>query len=357
MTTGERFVLGGDVGATKIDLAVFAFSDSPSDAGGTPRTSSGAPGPRIVHDARVAVRADVPFERVVVDFLGATLGDAGPRPELACFGVAGPVQEGVARGVNLPWAVDASVIAEATGIASVELRNDLETTAAGVLALPPESLRTIWPGVERPGTKGVIAAGTGLGQSYLFFDGERHLPAATEGGHVDFAPRDEVEAGLLLYLLERYDRVSYERVVSGLGLGDLARYFAERRGIPFADGVARRITKAEETGEDPNAVISEAGLAGSCPACAAALDRFCSLYGAQAGNLALTVMSVGGIYVAGGIAPKILPKLEEGPFLRSLQEKGRYVEFMREIPVHVVLDPRTSLLGAGRIARVAATGG
>jgi len=331
----ERFVLGGDVGATKIDLAIFGFrADSGDEL-------------RIVRDAREPVRPDVPFERVVADFLAAG-GDA--IPERACFGVAGPVRDGVARGVNLPWAVDAAVIAAATGLARVALRNDLETTAAGVLALPADRRRTIWPGVERPGTKGVIAAGTGLGQSYLFWDGERHLPAATEGGHVDFAPRDELEAGLLAYLLERHDRVSYERVLSGPGLGDLARYFAERRGVPFADDVAELLRTAPERGEDPNALIGEAGVAGFCPACTAALDRFCDLYGAQAGNLALTVMAIGGIYVAGGIAPKILPKLEEGPFLRSLQGKGRYVDFMREIPVHVVLEPRTSMLGAGRIA-------
>jgi len=231
-------------------------------------------------------------------------------------------------------------------LGSEQTLNDLEGAGYGVLALGPEESVVLQAGVQRQGNMAVIAAGTGLGEAILVRTGEGYHVVASEGGHADFGPRTDLEAALLGSLRREYGRVSYERLLSGPGLQNIYRFLRD-------SGVATepewlRVRMAEE---DPAAVISEVGLAADHPLCAQALDLFVSVYGAEAGNLALKAFALGGVYVAGGIAPKILPKLEDGTFIAAFVDKGRLADLMRSLPVRVVLNPRIALLGAATVAR------
>ena len=228
----------------------------------------------------------------------------------------------------------------------MRLLNDLEATAYGALTLPADKLLALNAGVARPGNRAVIAAGTGLGQALLFWDGSRHVPVATEGGHTDFAPHDDLEIELLRYLTAQYGgHVSYERLVSGHGLVNIFRFLDEVRRLPVADDTRRRLAN-----EDPAAVIGELGISGACSTAAAAVERFVSIYGAQAGNLALTVMATGGVYIGGGNANKLLPVMTSGRFVERFIAKGRYERLMREIPVWIIRDPEAGLHGAAHVA-------
>jgi glucokinase len=228
--------------------------------------------------------------------------------------------------------------------------NDLETTAYGILFLKPEELECLHRGEPRRGNRAVIAAGTGLGQAILFWDGQRYRPSATEGGHVDFAPRNDFEAGLFLFLRRRFPRVSYERVLSGPGLLNIFQYL-ESCGRPVEPAIAGRMKE-----EDPGAVIGQAGMDGTSAICAEALDVFVSVYGSQAGNLGLSAMAVGGIYVGGGIVTRILPRIVAGPFMEAFRDKGRSSVLLERMPVHAVLNDRASLIGASRVALEMAAG-
>jgi len=325
----SKILLAGDVGASKADLALYAIGSDGSL--------------RPLRGARLPTREAASLPALLERFLGKD----SPTPVLVSLGVAGPVVDGVARGVNLPFEASAAELAAATGSERVQLLNDLEAMAYGTLFVEPSQVTTLHAGRARDGNRGVIAAGTGLGQAFLFFDGERYHPCATEGGHVDFAPRDELEFGLLQYLKPRYGRVSYERVLSGPGLYHLFSYLVEELGRSPSDHVRRRI----DEGEDPNAVVGEAGVSGQCAVCEEAVGRFVSFYGTQAGNLALTVMATGGVWVGGGIVTRIVAKLASGGFLDAFRSKGRYVSFMEEIPVHVLLDPHVGLRGAAHAGR------
>ncbi len=249
-----------------------------------------------------------------------------------------------------PWIVDATALARAIGVGTLHLLNDLEAAAWGVAQLGPEDVLVLNEGAPNAsGNAAVIAAGTGLGQAGLYWDGAMHRPFATEGGHADFAPRSRLEAELLLYLLARFPRVSCERVLSGPGLHniyDFLRDTGQARESPAVRGAMER--------GDPSAVIAEAGLAGSCALCGRALDLFVSLYGAQAGNLALTMLATGGVFVGGGIAPKIRARLAGPAFMEAFTAKGRFADTLRAVPVRVVLDPHVGLKGAARYAAVAA---
>jgi glucokinase len=246
---------------------------------------------------------------------------------------------------NLPWKVEAESLAAEIGCNGVRLMNDLETTAYGALFLGPDELLTLNEGVPRRTHRAVIAAGTGLGQAILFWDGQRYRPTATEGGHIAFAPRNEREMGLLRYLLERYDRVSYERVLSGPGLSHIFDYLRRDAGLPVAPSVLERMKT-----EDPNAVIGESALAGTCRTCEEAVDMFVSLYGAQAANLALSAMALGGVYVGGGIVTKLLPKVKAGAFMEAFTDVGRFKPLLSETSVQVILNSKASLLGAAEAA-------
>jgi glucokinase len=320
-------VLAGDVGGTKTNLALYA----------------------IDRDRRLSLVREQQFhsadysglEKVVRQFL------AGSREKIAAaaFGVAGPVLNGRVKTTNLPWVVRATSLARAIGSARVRLLNDLEATAYGGLFAGRKDVEWLAAGSKRAGNIAVIAAGTGLGQALLYWDGERHRPVATEGGHADFAPRNDKELALLVYLQKRFARVSYERVLSGPGLVNIFSFLADELGRPVSPEVRARLER-----EDPGAVIGEAGLAGACSTCREAVDTFVSIYGAQAGNLALTVMATGGVLVGGGIAVKLLRKMKGDAFVAAFVDKGRYREFMSRIPIGVLLDPKTALVGAGHAA-------
>jgi glucokinase len=265
------------------------------------------------------------------------------RIERGCFGVAGPVQNGYVKTTNLAWPVDAKSVARVLEIRRVGLVNDLYANAYGIADLGPDDIATLREGdPSMGGNAAVISAGTGLGEAGLFWDGHRYHVFASEGGHTDFGPRDEDEAALYAHLARNHAHVSYERVCSGMGLVAIHDFLAVREGV----GVGRTDASA----------ITKAALDGSDPVCARALDMMVRIYGAEAGNLALKLLATGGIYVGGGIAPRILTKLQEGSFLEALDDKGRFAGLLSHIPVHVILNDRTALLGAARLARGHAPG-
>lgn len=320
-------ILAGDIGGTKTNLALV-------------REESGRFTLHAVESYPSRERAD--FRGILREYRAA-------HPAViahAAFGIAGPVMDGRCEATNLPWVVDAREISADLGVQHAGLLNDLEATAYGVLRLPPEDLLVLNPGVPaKRGAIGVIAAGTGLGEGGLFWDGEGYRALPTEGGHTDFAPRNELEIDLLRFLLRSYDRVSYERIVSGPGLVDIYRFFLERSGAPAPSWLAAELESGEAA-----AAVSLAGMEGRDETCRLALGLFVSLYGAEAGNLALKLLARGGVYVAGGIAPKILPAIRTGAFLDAFRSKGRFASLLSAVPVHVVLNQRTAMLGAAHYA-------
>jgi glucokinase len=319
-------ILAGDIGGTKVQLALY---------------DEGADARKPVRDGRLASRDHATLADGLRAFLGA------PEPELSrvVLGVAGPVVDGRCVATNLPWTVEAAALSAEFGEARVELINDLEATAWGIGVLGEDDLLTLQRGADIAGNRALIAAGTGLGEGVLVHRAGTWTPTPSEGGHCDFAPRDHFEDGLLLWLRRRHGHVSYERVLSGPGLADLHRFLRETGRGEEPEAWARRFDAAE----DPAAVVTEAAADG-CPRARLALERFVSIYGAEAANLALKTLALGGVYVAGGIAPRLLPLLREGGFLRGFRDKGRLGPLLERIPVRVVLDPRAPLWGAARVA-------
>lgn len=269
----------------------------------------------------------------------------GAKVDAAAVAIAGPVVDGRSETPNLPWIVEREGLAQALGTGRVELLNDLAATALGIAELDASRLATLNEGRDRGGTIAVIAAGTGLGEAALVADGERRIAMPSEGGHADFGPGDETEVALLGFLSKRHGHVSWERVVSGPGLCAIHEFL-----VQSGRGEASAALAARMAAGDPAAAIAEAALAGDDPAAGAALDMFVRLYGAEAGNLALKVLATGGVYLAGGIAPKILPRLRSGPFLEGFLGKGRHAGLLAAMPVQVILDPGAALLGAARRA-------
>ncbi len=261
----------------------------------------------------------------------------------ATFGVAGPVREGVSvETTNLAWPVSGPSVARLLGLPRVELLNDLVANAYGIAALGSEDLHVLSEGDPKAtGNAAVISAGTGLGEAGLFWDGERHHPFASEGGHGDFGPRDDDEIDLWRWVYAKYGHSSYERVCSGMGLVNIYEFLRERSTEPEPNWLREEMVE-----RDAGAVISRAALDGEDQVCVRALDMMVSIYGAEAGNLALKIMATHGVYLGGGIAPKILPKLEDGTFMRSFADKGRFVPLLGRIPVYVITNDRTALLGA-----------
>ncbi len=319
-------VLAGDIGGTKTALAVYAVG--PDDR---------AAAPTLVREQTFPSGDFAGLEQVIAEF--SPPGSA--RIDAAAFGIAGPIVDDAVNTTNLPWHLTRAGLSAALGGAPVRLMNDLESTAYGALFLGDDELTTLHAGVARPGHRAVIAAGTGLGQGLLYWTGREHVAVATEGGHADFAPRDATQDRLLDFLRRRFGHVSYERIVSGPGLHNVFEFVDQELGKPVAPEVRTRMTS-----DDPSAVIGQAAVAGTCIACREAVGIFLDVYGAQAGNLALTVMATGGVYVGGGIAPKLLSLVRDGTFVRAFLDKGRYASLMREIPVRVILNARTGLVGA-----------
>ncbi len=319
-------VLVGDIGGTKTVLAI-----AETDAAGI----------RLIGERRYASRDFASLEEVVVRFFAETGGTC----ESAAFAVAGPVQDDRSEITNLPWAPSARHLEQALGLGTVRLLNDLEVMAWGIAALGPDDLEVLHPGEPNPvGNACVAAAGTGLGEAGLYWDGACHRPFATQGGHADFAPRDDRELALLLRLRGRYGYVSWERLVSGMGIADSYDFLREWRGAGSADPVR------EVAAEDKAAAIAAAAADGSCPVCTETMQLFMDFYGREAGNLALKHMAVGGVYLGGGIAPKNLDLLRRGHFLEAFFDKGPMTALMRRMPVKVILEQRAPLFGAARFA-------
>lgn len=321
-------VLAGDIGGTKTHLALFS-----------------------VHREKLrseSVRT-FPSKRYsgLVPVLKEFLATEQTKIDSACFGIAGPVVDGTVKTPNLPWMIDTVELRHALKLDAVSLLNDLEAGAYGIFTLNNDEFCTLNEGtIRQSGNKALIAAGTGLGQAILHDDGRHFHPLASEGGHADFAPRDELEIELLRYLIGRFGHVSYERVISGPGLFNIYRFFKESRGVEEPKSLTDQFAAAD----DPSAVISKAALAKEAEICVKSLELFVSIYGAEAGNLALRAKSVRGLYIGGGIAPKILAKLKDETFMRAFVDKGRYTDLLTAIPVQVVLNDQAALRGAAYYA-------
>jgi glucokinase len=320
-------LLAGDVGGTKTDLALF---------------SGEAPVLVLLHERVLASREFESLEAAIARFVG----DAGQRTiDAACFGVAGPVVDGRCTATNLPWHIDERRLVEEIPARRVRLLNDLEAAAHGVLTLAGASLRALQPGIPRRGNIALIAAGTGLGEAIIVQDGGGPARViATEGGHADFAPRDEVQDALLRFLRKQFGRVSYERVLSGPGLVNIYRFLREAGVAPEAPAVAAGMTRA-----DPGVAITEAALGGDALA-GKTLELLVTIYGAEAGNLALKALATGGVMIGGGIAPHIAERLAAGGFMAAFRDKGRLTPLLEAMPVHVVMETRAPVLGAARVA-------
>lgn len=264
-----------------------------------------------------------------------------------CFGIAGPVKKGKSQATNLPWLVDSEVLMGELQIEKVALINDLEANAYGLNMLEKDELYTLNAGdPEAEGNQAMVSAGTGLGEGGIFYDGKRHIPFASEGGHADFAPRNETEDELLRFLRKKFGHVSYERILSGPGLYNLYQFVVETKKERETEENLKKI----QEGDSPR-LISEMGLSGASKACTKTLEFFASIYGSEAGNISLKMLALGGIYLGGGIAPKLLTILKRGDFMRSFTEKGRFSKLLEQIPVHVVLNDNTALLGATYYAK------
>jgi glucokinase len=323
----SRKVLAGDVGGTKTDLGLFSVEGCRL---------------RTVREERFINKDYKGPGDVIKEFLGS---NSAREIAAATLGVAAPVEGNKASLTNISWIIDGEDIKERFGIKKVELINDLVATGWGLPLLSTGDLVVLQQGMPRKGNAALIAAGTGLGETILFWDGTTLTPSASEGGHTDFAPRDPIETGLLEFLIKRYGHVSYERVLSGTGLKNIYDFLKESKGLKESPGLNERFEK-----EDPASVISDEAEKGGDETCREALESFISIYGAEAGNLALKAMAVGGVYVGGGIAPKIIKPLKKGGFMEAFTFKGRFKGFLTNIPVYVILNARTALLGAAHHA-------
>ena len=338
-------ILAGDIGGTKTTLALFEWKSERVDP---------------VREQTFASADYKALGEILEEFLlpPATLkqeeetGEAAPEPEpppsieAACFGVAGPVIENTSKTTNLPWVVDGADLSKRFSIPHVRLLNDLEATAYGLLVLTPEETEVLNAG-SPPATRGamaLIAAGTGLGEAILYWDGTTYKPMPSEGGHCSFAPTSELEMELLRHVRTHHTHVSYERVLSGMGLHAIYEFLRDtKRNEPT--WLAEKLKV-----EDPPAVIAEAGLKKQAEIAVQALEMFAAIYGAEAGNLALKALALEGVYVGGGIAPKLLAKLKDGTFMKAFTHKGRYKKLLGAIPVRVITNPKAALLGAASVA-------
>ena len=320
-------VLAGDIGGTNARLAIVAV-----DGGRA----------RIEREQRSASQEAPGLAPIVRRFLG----EADRSLEGACFGVPGRVVDGVWRTPNLPWTINERELAAAIGIFHTSVINDFAAVGHGLALLGPDDIETLHRGEPiAHGPVALIGAGTGLGEAFLTWDRDRYRVHASEGGHAGFAARDEIEWQLRRALVDEFGHVSWERVVSGPGLIAMYRHLAAA-----GSGVEVKAVRDEMSRQDPAAVIVRHGLDGTDALCDAALDRFTSLLGAHAGDLALAVLATGGVYVAGGIAPRIVAKLRTGPFLAAFRAKGRLSAFATRVPVHVIMNPNIGLLGAAAVA-------
>lgn len=310
-------ILAGDIGGTKTRLAVVDAQ-------------------RVVHEVTYASADYARFDDLLAHFL-----EKMDIPARLSLGIAGPIQGRVVQTTNLPWQIDADALQTRFGFDKCFLLNDLEATAYSLPILAAADVLVLQAGSEQAGNQAVIAAGTGLGEAGLFWDGQRHHPFATEGGHTSFSPDNPLDAVFLSYMQRQFSHVSWERVVSGMGIVSLYGFLRQHR-----QKIEPLWLQTALAHQDPAAVITQAATAGTDEVCVETLRMFVRLYGAEAGNLALKVMSRGGVYLGGGIAPKILPWLKNGLFMQAFLHKGRMRPLLEAMPVKVILNERAALLGA-----------
>ncbi len=322
-------ILAGDIGGTKTNLALFEHKDKRLN---------------IIAQHQFSSREFSDLNEVIMLFRQKT---SLPSVDAACFGIAGPVIDGRCRTTNLPWDITTSDLQEHLGIQKVRLLNDLEATAYGMLYVPEDEFVDLNPkGRQMDGNRAVIAAGTGLGEAMLYYDGSVYHPIGSEGGHSDFAPLTPQQDALLKWMRNRYPgHVSFERILSGPGIYTLYEFLVEN---DFSAQPASMLNIPE--GKDRSAMVSECALKEHNPLCMEALRLFAEIYGAEAGNLALKSMSLGGVYIGGGIAPKILQILANNHFMNGFLSKGRFNEMLQAMQVKVSLNPETALLGAAYYA-------
>ncbi|HET6147986.1 MAG TPA: glucokinase [Polyangia bacterium] len=342
-------VLAGDIGGTNSRLALFAAERA--------RQGEGTPTLTPIHEHTYPSTALPTLEQIVEAFVAEARAKAGDQVRLiprACLGIAGPVENNICRATNLPWIVDGKAMAALLGIERLQLVNDIQAAALGVTAVGPSYLVGLGgaPPVAR-GPIAVLGAGTGLGEAFLVWSAHdsTYQVIASEGGHADLAARTPLEMALLQFLTIKYGRASYERVLSGQGLVDTFSFLAQE---PACASIVRDETRsalaAHGPGHDPAAVITRRGLDGADPVCEMALAIFSSVLGALAGNLALYTLATGGVFIAGGIAPRILPHLQRGGFREAFERKGRLTPLVAKLPAFVVTHPQPGLLGAATIA-------
>ncbi|MDE3045281.1 MAG: glucokinase [Verrucomicrobiota bacterium] len=317
-------ILVGDIGGTHTRLALFEVNAEL----------------HLLEEKKFHSRKYVGLEEIAKQFLGSH------QVVKACFGVAGAVYQGRCHATNLPWVVDAAELSRHLHIPKVHLLNDLEANAYGVGVVKPSELCVIQEGRSQIGNQALIAAGTGLGEAGIIWNGKAHLPFACEGGHCDFAPRNALEIELFLFLKKKFEHISYERVVSGPGLHSIYQFLVESGYEQASPEVTAKMKE-----QDPPAVISEYGRLAKDKACQRAVDCFLSLYGSEAGNLALKFLSVGGLFIGGGIAPHLCEKMKTSEFLSSFSAKGRFRPLLESIRITVILNDSAALLGAADFAR------
>ncbi len=319
-------LLAGDIGGTKVSLALFE------------------------EDKLQCIEEKTFHSRDFSDFSSLLHHFLTPFPHIsisrAGFGIAGPVQDGVCRATNLPWTLSAEELQHQCKIPHVFLLNDLEASGWGLQFLPPSKYVTLNEGKKINGNRVLISAGTGLGEAGLFWNTKIHQPTATEGGHTDFAPCNEEQMGLFSYLYKQYKHVSYERVLSGFGLYQIYRFLVDTQKEERDPEIETISTKLE-----PQRLVIEKALEGLSTACIHAVEIFISIYGAEAGNLALKYLARGGAYLGGGLAPRLLPFFKHGGFMSAFTAKGRFSSLMQDIPIHLILEDKTALFGAAHYAR------
>ena len=321
-------ILAGDVGGTKTNLGLFKKSGGKLKA---------------VREGTFPSQGFPSLPAMIAEFLSQ-----GRQKVHACaVGVAGPVVHGRSHVVNLRWPVDGKRLAKALGLKQAAVLNDLEANAWGIPELTPSKLVNLTPGLKgRGGNRALIAAGTGLGMAFLIRDGDRFIPSASEGGHQEFGPRNDLEIELLKFMRRRHGRVSTERIVAGPGFTAIYQFLLEQGWGKESRAMSRRLAEVDDT----NAEISRVGVDGDDAVAVKTVELFVSLYGSAAGDLALVSKATDGLYVGGGIAPKILPKLKTGEFVEAFCNKGRLSPVLEKIPIRVIVEPRTALIGAAACA-------
>ncbi len=325
-------IIAGDIGGTKTNLALFEEEEGKY---------------AFSHLMKFPSQKYSNLKTIVLEFMQSCKHIGSTKS--ACFAIAGPVKEGVCRATNLPWVIDAAELSLALNIPKVYLINDLEANAYAIEILSSDNIFELYPGKGNPqGNRAVVSPGTGLGEAGLFWDGKKHHPFACEGGHCEFGPRNEIQIDFCRYIYRRFGHASYERALSGPGLHYIYEFFRDEMSLGEPEWLKKELSE-----DDPARVITQNALNEKSEVCVTALNFFVSVLGAECSNSVLKFMALGGVYLGGGIPPKILPKLKEPVFFEGFVDKGRFRELLHEVPIRVILDDKASLKGAAHYCRLA----